>query len=71
MIVCNCFDVNEKKVRELIDQGCTSPDDIAEKTYAGLGCGICMPALKSIIEQRQSAIQAGNYFRVDDQNENN
>ena len=49
MLVCHCTVVNDRRVRELVDDGAVDLLDVASATGAGSFCGGCQPALASII----------------------
>lgn len=41
MYICLCADVNARQVREAIEGGAETLEDIAERTAACTGCGSC------------------------------
>lgn len=49
MLVSHCSVVNDRRVRELVDEGAVDLLDVASATGAGSFCGGCQPALASII----------------------
>ncbi len=49
-IICNCFSITEKTIREAIEHnGAKTVDDIKELTYAGGACGRCKGNIQAII----------------------
>ena len=49
-IICNCFSITEKTIKEAIEhQGAKTVDDIKELTYAGGACGRCRGNIQAII----------------------
>ncbi len=49
-IICNCFSVTEKQIKEAIEKnGAKTVDDIKELTYAGGACGRCKGNIQAII----------------------
>jgi assimilatory nitrate reductase catalytic subunit len=49
-IICACFNVGEKTIRQAIrEQGLTTPEQIGEVLQAGTNCGSCLPELREIL----------------------
>ncbi len=51
MLVCHCFAVNARGVREAIDQGATTVDDVVARCGAGGRCGGCRPLLAELLAE--------------------
>jgi len=51
VLVCHCAVVNDRRIRELVDQGAVDLLDIASACGAGSFCGGCVPAIASILSQ--------------------
>lgn len=51
MIICNCFCVRENDIKKSIQEGCRTVDEIAEKTFASSGCGICQEEVQRILDE--------------------
>lgn len=50
-IICNCFSISEKVIREAIEHnGAKTVDDITSLTYAGGACGRCKGNIQAIID---------------------
>ncbi len=49
-IICNCFGVTEKSIREAIEQGAKTVKEITDLTYAGGACGRCRENIQNIID---------------------
>lgn len=50
-IICNCFSITEKVIREAIEHnGAKTVDDITSLTYAGGACGRCKGNIQAIID---------------------
>ncbi len=48
-IVCSCFQVGEKTIKQAIESGeCKSAEDLGRKLKCGTNCGSCIPELKSM-----------------------
>ncbi len=50
-IVCRCFQVSVKDLKEAIKDGHKTFEDIQEVTSVGTGCGSCVEYAKKIIEE--------------------
>ncbi|WP_374335273.1 molybdopterin-dependent oxidoreductase [Leeia sp.] len=53
-MVCQCQQVSERAIRQLMTQGATLPD-IQQRLGCGTVCGSCLPELKRIVLQPQLA----------------
>jgi DNA-binding FadR family transcriptional regulator/bacterioferritin-associated ferredoxin len=51
MLVCHCTVVNDRRIRELVDDGAVDLLDVASATGAGSFCGGCQPAIASVISR--------------------
>ena len=49
MIVCQCRVVNDRAVRDAVDDGATSLAEVCRTTGAGTDCGGCVFAVKAIV----------------------
>jgi len=50
-VICKCFWVTEKKIRQVIQENkLTTVDQITNYTKAGGGCGGCLPDIKRILD---------------------
>jgi bacterioferritin-associated ferredoxin len=45
MIVCHCEVVNDRRVRDAIDCGACTVDDVGDQCGAGTRCGSCRPTI--------------------------
>jgi bacterioferritin-associated ferredoxin len=50
MLVCHCYGVSEKRIRELVRQGARSGRDVARACGAGSGCGGCRLLVREILD---------------------
>jgi assimilatory nitrate reductase catalytic subunit len=48
-IVCVCFQVGVKRIREAMASGASSPQDIGRMLKAGTNCGSCLPEIRSML----------------------
>jgi assimilatory nitrate reductase catalytic subunit len=49
-IICSCFSVGEKAIREAIVGGCDSVTALGAKLRCGTNCGSCVPELKGLFQ---------------------
>jgi len=54
--VCSCNDVTKGQICCAVEEGCTSLEELAEKTRAGTGCGGCKPTVKVILDEKMKAL---------------
>ncbi|MGL5313802.1 MAG: (2Fe-2S)-binding protein [Peptostreptococcaceae bacterium] len=52
-VVCNCLGVTVEDIKEAIDDGATTLEEVQKATKAGTGCGSCRNNLKELIEDLQ------------------
>jgi bacterioferritin-associated ferredoxin len=50
-IACSCHGVRDHAVREAIDAGAASVDEIGETCRAGSTCGGCHPTLEALLAE--------------------
>lgn len=50
-IVCNCLGVTNGMIKEAIDAGASTLDEVQEATGAGTVCGACIEDVEHLIEQ--------------------
>ncbi len=61
MLVCHCHAVNDQMIRQCVDDGARSGNDILEACGAGASCGSCRPVIDRLIELHhdgQNAIES-------------
>ena len=49
-IVCECIGVNNGQVKEAVENGATTLEEVAEITGAGTGCGACNDDLQRLVD---------------------
>jgi len=54
--VCACFGVRLGAIREAVDAGARTAEDIGVALRAGTNCGSCLPELRRILEQARAAL---------------
>ena len=52
-LVCSCNNVGAGNIRNKINEGCNTLDDLCTATGAGMGCGSCKPEVKRLLEEQQ------------------
>ena len=50
-IVCTCMSVSIKDIREAIEHGAKSIQEVQDKTGAGTVCGVCNEELAEVVEK--------------------
>ena len=50
MFVCLCHVTTDSEIRNAIDHGAASVDEIGERCGAGTGCGGCRPMIHDMLE---------------------
>lgn len=51
MICCVCKNVNDKKVKEAIENGAETIEEIVEETGACTGCKCCKARIESLLSE--------------------
>lgn len=51
MIVCVCYNVSEKKIRQAVDSGATSMPLLREQLGVGTCCGKCNSCAKTVLRE--------------------
>ena len=51
MIVCLCRVVTDRAVRDAIDSGAQTAEEVGHRCGAGTGCGACKGVVEEILEQ--------------------
>ena len=49
-VVCECFGVTNGQVKEAVDNGATTLEEVAEATGASTGCGACNDDLQRLVD---------------------
>jgi len=52
VIVCHCQVVSDRVIKDEIDQGAATADDIAASCGAGAHCGSCRPTIVALLATR-------------------
>ena len=49
-VVCSCLDVTYNTIKEAIENGAKTLDDIKDETEAGTICGMCEDEIQEILD---------------------
>ena len=52
-IICSCYQVGENQIREAIQKGCVSVEELSGRLKCGSNCGSCIPELNALIKDTQ------------------
>ena len=55
MIVCSCEGLNDRSLRRVIREGCTSVSSLSCRTGAGSQCGSCLCDLEDLVTEEVEA----------------
>jgi bacterioferritin-associated ferredoxin len=55
MIVCHCFSVSDRQIRQCAKEGACTTHDVGRACGAGTGCGGCRPEIANIVDDVQKA----------------
>ena len=58
MLVCHCHAVNDHTIRQCVNDGARSENDVREACGAGSACGGCRPAIDRLIDLHHDASNA-------------
>lgn len=50
-IICTCFDLTVKDIKDAISNGATTLEEVEEATQAGTLCGACIGDLETLINE--------------------
>jgi len=50
-IVCNCFSVTNGMIKDAVDAGATTLEEVQDATGAGTACGACLDDVQRVVEQ--------------------
>jgi len=50
MIVCHCRGISERRILEVVREGCSTACAVAEACGAGTSCGGCVPLVCELVE---------------------
>ena len=50
-VVCNCMNITNGMIKEAVDAGASTLEEVQEATGAGTICGACVEDVEHLIEQ--------------------
>lgn len=50
-IVCNCLNITNGMIKDAVDAGADTLEEVQEKTGAGTVCGACIEDVQHLVEQ--------------------
>lgn len=50
-IVCNCYSVTNGMIKEAVENGATTLEEVQDATNAGTVCGACIDDIQHLVEQ--------------------
>ena len=50
-IVCNCYSITNGAIKEAVDNGATTLEEVKETTGAGTICGACLDDVQRLVEE--------------------
>jgi len=62
MILCSCANVNDRKVREALQNGARTLADVQQDLSVAIGCGRCRDAVCEEISRHCGAVSADSSF---------
>jgi bacterioferritin-associated ferredoxin len=51
MILCSCRAVNDRSIREVIEAGASTVEEVADACRAASRCGGCRPAIQELLAE--------------------
>ncbi|MDO4483180.1 MAG: (2Fe-2S)-binding protein [Clostridia bacterium] len=57
-LICTCNEVKYQDVIDAVNDGCTTVEEVQERTHCGYGCGRCKAFLRSYVEELLEEKQA-------------
>ena len=58
-LLCHCFRVNDRKVRDEAARGVTCPEELGAVCGAGTRCGGCVESLRAVLSSYAGTAPAG------------
>lgn len=50
MLMCLCYGVSNNEIKDYIQNGASTTEEVQECCGAGMGCGCCLEALQNFVE---------------------
>lgn len=49
-VVCNCLNVTNGMIKDAVDSGASTLEEVQEKTGAGTACGACTDSIQRLVD---------------------
>jgi bacterioferritin-associated ferredoxin len=49
LLVCHCMKVCDRTIRECVERGARSVEEVGRACQAGTGCGGCQPTIRALV----------------------
>ena len=50
-IVCNCYSITNGMIKEAVDNGATTLEEVQDATSAGTACGACLDDVQRLVDE--------------------
>lgn len=50
-VVCSCFNVTNRMIKDAVESGADTLEEVQSITSAGTACGACIEDIKNLIEE--------------------
>ena len=50
-VVCQCFNVTNGMIKEAVDAGASTLEEVQNATNAGTACGVCIDDVERLVEE--------------------
>lgn len=50
-VVCSCLNITNGMIKDAVEAGATTLEEVQEKTGAGTVCGVCLDDVQHLVEQ--------------------
>lgn len=50
-VVCSCFSITNGMIKDAVDAGANTLEEVQEATGAGTACGACLDDVQRLVEQ--------------------
>ncbi|MBX3185262.1 MAG: (2Fe-2S)-binding protein [Polyangiaceae bacterium] len=57
MLVCHCYGINDRTIRECVRAGCSSARGVSKACGAGTDCGGCARLVKSVVREELQRLE--------------
>lgn len=50
-IICNCFSITNGAIKDAVDNGATTLEEVQDATGAGTACGVCLDDIQRLVDE--------------------